>query len=155
MLSWVEHEKKFYNMGAEKENCLFLACKQKHVFFLFCFCFCCCCFFFSLLYLRIISIITWFCQKVCADLSFLLDNSLIRFGMELHQQTVGIPTVLSVLTTHPSLHTLHCRCVSLLVPVRHYGVPSHKKSSWCYWSMKLIKPRYLDDLLNMDSDYFD
>ena len=31
------------------------------------------------------------CQKVCEDITFLLDNIYIRFGSKLYRQIVGIP----------------------------------------------------------------
>ena len=33
----------------------------------------------------------WSCQKVCEALTFLLDNTYIRFGSTLYRQIVGIP----------------------------------------------------------------
>ena len=33
----------------------------------------------------------WSCQKVCAALTFHLDNIYIRFGSKLYRQIVGIP----------------------------------------------------------------
>ena len=33
----------------------------------------------------------WSCQNVCDALTFLLDNSFIRFGTKLYRQVVGIP----------------------------------------------------------------
>ena len=33
----------------------------------------------------------WSCQKVCKALTFLLENSYIKFGSKLYRQIVGIP----------------------------------------------------------------
>ena len=33
----------------------------------------------------------WSCQNVCDALVYLLDNILIRFGIKLNRQTIGIP----------------------------------------------------------------
>ena len=33
----------------------------------------------------------WSCQNVCDALTFLLDNTFIRFGTKLYRQVVGIP----------------------------------------------------------------
>ena len=33
----------------------------------------------------------WSCQNVCDSLSYLLDNSYIKFGNKLYRQIVGIP----------------------------------------------------------------
>ena len=36
-------------------------------------------------------IILWSCQKVCDVLDYHLNNILIRFGLKLHGQIIGIP----------------------------------------------------------------
>ena len=60
----------------QREGSLYIACNDKNAFF-------------TSDAVRNYNL--WSCQKVCEDLTFLLDNIYIRFGSKLYRQIVGIP----------------------------------------------------------------
>ena len=66
---------------------------------------------------------------MCEALTFLLDNIYIRFDTKLFRQTLGIP--------------MDTYCAPLIADLFLF---------WRYWSST---SRYLDDLLNIDNNYFD
>ena len=90
----------------------------------------------------------WSCQKVCEALTFLLDNIYIRFGSKLYRQIVGIPMGTYCATRVADL-VLFCYerdfILSLSEDNQSGGVIEAFNST----------SRYLDDLLNIDNDFFD
>ena len=89
----------------------------------------------------------WSCQNVCDALSFLLDNTYIRFGTKLYRQIVGIPmgTNCAPLVAHFLLFCYERDLMKDLssdnqaVVIKAFNTTS----------------RYLDDLLNIDNPYFE
>ena len=86
----------------------------------------------------------WSCQKVCEVLTFLLDNIYIRFGAKLYRQIVGIP--------------MGTNCAPLVADLSFCSVMT--ETSCCLFQMLAIEAfnstsRYLDDLLNIDNNFFD
>ena len=90
---------------------------------------------------------SYFCQKVCEALTFLLDNIKIRFGSKLYRQIVGIPTSTNCA---PLVADLFLVCyerdfmLSLLEDNQSGVIEAFNSTS-----------RYLDDLLNIDKNFFD
>ena len=88
----------------------------------------------------------WSCQKVCEALTFLLDNSYIRFGSKLYRQIVGIPMGTSCV---PLVDDLLLFCyerdfmLSLSEDTQSDVIEAFSSTS-----------RYLDDLLNIDNKCF-
>ena len=89
----------------------------------------------------------WSCQNVCDALSFLLDNIYIRFGTKLYRQIVGI--------------SMGTNCAPLVADLFLFR---YERDLTKYLSSDnqadVIKAfnstsRYLDDLLNIDSPYFE
>ena len=89
----------------------------------------------------------WSCQNVCDALSFLLDNTYIRFDTKLYRQIVGIPT-----------------CTNCAPLVAHLFLFCYKRDfmkDLFYVNQAVIikafrsTPRYLDDLRNIDNPYFE
>ena len=122
-------ERTFY----KKEGKLYLACNDKKAFFT------------SAYYYRGYHLCS--CQNVCDTLSFLLDNIYIRFGTKLYIQIIGIP-VSTNCAPHVAVLFLFC-----------YGRDFMKDLSSDNQN-DVIKAfnstsRYLDDLLNIDSPYFE
>ena len=89
----------------------------------------------------------WSCQKVCEALTFLLDNIYIRFGSKLYGQIVGIPMGTNCT---PLVADLFLFCyernfmLSLLEDNQSDVIEAFNSTS-----------RYLDDLLNIDNNFFD
>ena len=89
----------------------------------------------------------WSCQKVCEALTFLLDNIYIRFGSKLFRQIVGIPMGTNCV---PLVADLFLFCyerdfmLSLSVDNKSGVIEAFNSTS-----------RYLDDLLNIDNNFFD
>ena len=87
------------------------------------------------------------CQKVCEALTFLLDNIYIRFGSKLYRQIVGIPMGTNCA---PLVADLFLFCyerdfmLSLSEDNQSGAVEAFNSTS-----------RYLDDLLNIDNNFFD
>ena len=89
----------------------------------------------------------WSCQKVCEALTFLLDNIYIRFGSELYRQIVGIPmgTNCAPLVADLFLFCYERDFMLSLSEENQPGVIEAFNST----------SRYLDDLLNIDNNFFD
>ena len=91
--------------------------------------------------------ILWSCQKVCETLTFLLDNIYIRFGSKLYRQIVGIPMGTNCA---PLVADLFLFCyerdsmLSLSEDNQYDVIEAFSSTSW-----------YLDDLLNLDNNFFD
>ena len=89
----------------------------------------------------------WSCQNVCEALIYLLDNIYIRFGSKLYKQIVGIPmgTNCAPLIADLFLFCYERDFMTSLSDVKQAEIIEAIKST----------SRYLDDLLNIDSPYFD
>ena len=89
----------------------------------------------------------WYCQKVCDALTFLLDNIYIRFGSKLYRQIVGIPmgTNCAPLVADLFLFCYERDFMLSLSEDNQSGVIEAFNST----------SRYLDDLLNIDNNFFD
>ena len=89
----------------------------------------------------------WSCQKVCEALTFLLDNINIRFGSKLYRQIVGIPmgTNCAPLVADVFLFCYERDFILSLSEDNQSGVIEAFNST----------SRYLDDLLNIDNNFFD
>ena len=89
----------------------------------------------------------WSCQKVCEALTFLLDNIYIRFGSKLYRQIVGIPmgTNCAPLVADLFLFWYERDFMLSLSDDNQSGVIEAFNST----------SRYLDDLLNIDNNFFD
>ena len=89
----------------------------------------------------------WSCQKVCEALTFLLDNIYIRFGSKLYRQIVGIPmgTNCAPLVADLFLFCYERDFMLSLSEDNQSGVIETFNST----------SRYLDDLLNIDNNFFD
>ena len=89
----------------------------------------------------------WSCQKVCEALTFLLDNIYIRFGSKLYRQIVGIP--------------MGTNCVPLVADLFLFSYERDFMLSLSEdYQSDVIEAfnstsRYLDDLLNIDNNFFD
>ena len=91
----------------------------------------------------------WSCQNVCDALSYLLDNTYIRFGTKLYGQIVGIPMGTNCA---PLVHVadlfLYCYERDFMDSLNHDNqadvIEALNSTS-----------RYLDDLLNIDNSYFE
>ena len=89
----------------------------------------------------------WSYQKVCEALTFLLDNIYIRFGSKLYRQIVGIPMGTNCA---PLVADLFLFCyerdfmLSLSEDNQSDVIEAFNSTSW-----------YLDDLLNIDNNFFD
>ena len=90
---------------------------------------------------------SWSCQKVCEALTFLLDNTYIRFGSKLYRQIVGIPmgTNCAPLVADLFLFCFDRDVMLSLSEDNQSGVIEAFNSTF----------RYLDDLLNIDNNFFD
>ena len=89
----------------------------------------------------------WSCQKVCGALTFLLDNIYIRFGSKLYRQIVGFPmgTNCAPLVADVFSFCYERDCMLSLSEDNQSGVIEAFNST----------SRYLDDLLNIDNNFFD
>ena len=89
----------------------------------------------------------WSCQNVCEALIYLLDNIYIRFGTNLYRQIVGIPmgTNCAPLVADLFLFCYERDFMTSLSDVKQAEIIEAFKST----------SRYLDDLLNIDSPYFE
>ena len=89
----------------------------------------------------------WSCQRVCDALVYHLDNIFIRFGTKLFRQTIGIP--------------MGTNCAPLVADLVFFCYErDFMKSLSRENQADIIKAlnstsRYLDDLLNVDNNYFD
>ena len=89
----------------------------------------------------------WSCQKVCEALTFLLDNIYIRFCSKLNRQIVGIPMGTSCAPLVADLF-LFCYERDSMLSLSEDN-QSDVIEAFSYTS------RYLDDLLNIDYNFFD
>ena len=89
----------------------------------------------------------WSCQKVCEALTFPLDNIYIRFGSKLYRKIVGIPmgTNCAPLVADLFLFCYERDFMLSLSEDNQSGVIEAFNSTF----------RYLDDLLNIDNNFFD
>ena len=89
----------------------------------------------------------WSCQTGCVALSFLLDNIYIKFGYKLYRQIVGIPmgTNRAPLVADLFLFCYESDFMTSLSDDNQADITEAFKST----------SRYLDDLLNIDSPYFE
>ena len=116
----------------QREGSLYIACNDRHAFF-------------TSDALRNYN--QWSCQKVCETLTFLLDNIYIRFGSKLYRQIVGIPMGTNFA---PLVADLFSFCyerdfmLSLSDANQSEVIEAFNSTS-----------RYLDDLLNIDNNFFD
>ena len=89
----------------------------------------------------------WSCQKVCEALTFLLDNIYITFGSKLYRQIVGIP--------------MGTNCALLVADLflfcyeRDFMLSLSEENQSAVIEAFNSTSRYLDDLLNIDNNYFD
>ena len=90
---------------------------------------------------------SWSCQEVCEALTFFLDNIHIRFGSKLYRQIVGIPmgTNCAPLVADLFLFCYERDFMLSLSEDNQSGVIKAFNST----------SRYLDDLLNIDNNFFD
>ena len=122
-------ERPFY----KKEDKLYLACNNKKAFFT------------SKDHYRGYHL--WSCQNVCDALSFLLGNIYIKFGTKLYRQIVGIP--------------MDTNCAHFVADLflfcyeRDFMKNLSSDNQADVINTFNSKPRYLDDLLNIDNPYFE
>ena len=89
----------------------------------------------------------WSCQKVCEALTFLLDNIYIRVGSKLYRQIVGI--------------TMGTNCASLVADLflfcyeRDFMLSLSEDDQSDVIEAFNSTSRYLDDVLNIDNNFFD
>ena len=89
----------------------------------------------------------WSCQNVCDALSFLLDNINIRFGTKLYRQIVGIPMGTNCA---PLVADLFLFCYE-----RDFMKDLSSDNQADVIKAFNSTSRYLDDLHNIDSPYFE
>ena len=89
----------------------------------------------------------WSCQKVCEALTFLLDNIYIRSGSKLYRQIVGIPMGTNCA---PLVADLFLFCYE-----RDFMLSLSEDNQSCVIEAFNSNSRYLDDLLNIDNNFFD
>ena len=89
----------------------------------------------------------WSCQNLCEALIYLLDNIYIRFGTKLYRQIVGIPMGTNCAPLVADLF-LFCYERDFMTSV------SDVKLAETIEAFKSTS-RYLDDLLNIDTPYFE
>ena len=89
----------------------------------------------------------WSCQKVCEALTFLLDNIYIRFGPKLYRQIVGIPMGTNCA---PIVADLFLFCYE-----RDFMLSLSEDNQSGVIEAFNSTSRYLDDLLNIDNNFFD
>ena len=85
-------------------------------------------------------------QKVCEALTFLLDNIYIRFGSKLYRQIVGI--------------SMGTNCAPLVADLffcyeRDFMLSLSEDNQSDVIEALNSTSRYLDDLLNIDNNFFD
>ena len=84
---------------------------------------------------------------MCEALTFLLDNIYIRFGSKLYRQIVGIPMDTNCA---PLVADLFLFCYE-----RDFMLSLSKKNQSAIIEAFNSTSRYLDDLLNIDNNFFD
>ena len=88
----------------------------------------------------------WSCQKVCEALTFLLDNIYIRFGSKLYRQIVGITMGTNCAPLVADLY-LFCYERDVMLSL------SEDNKSGVIEAFNSTS-RYLDNLLNIDNNFF-
>ena len=89
----------------------------------------------------------WSCQKVCEALTFLLDNIYIRFGSKLYRRIVGFPMGTNCA---PLVADLFLFCYE-----RDFMLSLSEENQSGIIEAFNSTSRYLDDLLNIDNNFFD
>ena len=89
----------------------------------------------------------WSSQKVCEALTFLLDNIYIRFGSKLYRQIVGIPMGTNCA---PLVADLFLLCYE-----RDFMLSVSEDNQSDVIEAFNSTSRYLDDLLNINKNFFD
>ena len=89
----------------------------------------------------------WSCQKACEALTFLLDNIYIRFGSKLYRHIIGIPMGTNCV---PFVSDLFLFCYE-----RNYMLSLSEDNQSDVIEAFKSNSRYLDDLLNIDNNFFD
>ena len=89
----------------------------------------------------------WSFQNICDVLTFLLDNTFIRFGTKLHRQVVGIPMGTNCAPLVADLF-LFCYERDLMMSL------SDDKQADVIDAFNSTS-RYLDDILNVNNVFFD
>ena len=90
----------------------------------------------------------WSCQKLCDALHYLLDNIFIRFGSKLYRQIVG-PCIPMGTNCAPLVADLFLFCYE-----RDFMLSLSGNNQTDIIEAFNSTSRYLDDLLNNDSPYF-
>ena len=116
----------------QREGSLYIACNDRNVFFLSD---------------AVKNYNLWSCQKVCETLTFLLDNIYIRFSSKLYRQIVGIPMDTNCA---PLVADLFLFCYE-----RDFMLSFSEDNQSDVIEAFNSTSRYLDDLLNIDNDFFD
>ena len=118
----------------QREGSLYIACNDRHAFFTFD---------------ADRNYNLWSCQKVCESLTFLLDNIYIRFESELYRQIVGIPIGINCAPLVADLF-LYCYERDFMLSLSD----DDNNQSEVIEAFNSTS-RYLDDLLNIDNNFFD
>ena len=116
----------------ESEGSLFIACNDRNAFF-------------TSDSVRNYNL--WSCQRVCEALTFLLDNIYIRYGSKLYPQIIGFPKGTNCASLVADLF-LFCYETDPMLPL------SDANQSEVIEAFNSTSP-YLDDLLNIDNNFFD
>ena len=119
----------------QREGSLYIACNDKTVFFTSD---------------AVWNYNLWSCQKLCKALTFLLDNiytSCIRFDIKLYRQIVGIPMGTNCA---PLVADLFLFCYE-----RDFMLSLSEDNQSDVIEAFNSTSRYLDDLLNIDNNFFD
>ena len=116
----------------QREGFLYIACNDKNAFFISD---------------AVRNYNLWSCQKVCEALSFVLDSIYIRCGSKLCRQTVGIPIGTSCA---PLIADLYLFCYE-----RDFMLSLSDDSQSDVIEAFNFTSRYLDDLLNIDNNFFE
>ena len=117
----------------QREGSLYIACNDRNAFF------------FTSDAVRNYNL--WSCQKVCEALTFLLDNFYIRFGSKLYRQIVGLP-----MDTNCAPFVVY---LVLFCYERDFMLSLSEDNQSDVIEAFNSTSRYLDDLLNIDNNFFD
>ena len=118
----------------QREGYLYLACNDRNV-----------CLFFTSENPR--KYHAWSCQNACDALTFLLDNTFIRFGTKLYRKVVGIPMGTNCA---PLVADLFLLCYE-----RDFMMSLYDDKQADVIDAFNTTSRYLDDILNINNVYFD
>ena len=116
----------------QREGSLHIACNDRNAFFTSD---------------AVINYNLWSCQKLCEALTFPLDNIYIRFGSKLYRQIVGIPMSTNCAPLVADLFLL-CYAGDFMLSL------SEDNQSDVIEAFNSTS-RYLDDLVNIDNNFFD